>query len=122
MKKLFLFLIILTAGVNGFAQSQQSVTNSLQGTWELIGLLDDEDSFNEQDLKAENFVALYIFSNNVLNINNMGEIIGPVNFEHAGAYLKLSSGNGYSYHLPYSLHGNILIIHEGGYAFIYRKR
>jgi len=123
MKKILLFFVILTAmGVNCFAQSQAAQVKALQGTWNLIGIMNDEESYNEQDIKKEGLEVAYIFSKNSLTINKAGEIIGPVDFSPEGAYLELSLSGGPAGSLPYFLNANILVIHEGSYAFIYRKK
>ena len=120
MKKIILFLLAaLLISVNCFAQSQSQQTSALQGTWTLVAFLNDESSYTEQELKAENFVASYTFSGNYVTINNSSMIIGPVRFEPEGGYLKLIGEN--VVYLPYSLQENILILHEGNFAFIYRK-
>ncbi|MCL2804543.1 MAG: hypothetical protein FWD26_01205 [Treponema sp.] len=122
MKKIVLLLIaVALMSVNGFTQSQSAELRNLQGTWALIGLLNDSESYNEADVKAENLEVYYIFTNNSMTIRKPDGDIGPVNFVIENAYLRLGSGNNAGM-LPFNLQGNILIIHEGGYAFIYRKR
>jgi len=122
MKKIILLLfVIISININSFAQNQSIEIRNLQGTWALIGIMDDSESYNEKDIIAEKLEIYYIFSNNTITIRKPDEDIGPVNYTIEDAYIKMGSGNNI-YLMPYNLQGNILIIHEGGYAFIYRKR
>jgi hypothetical protein len=120
MKRIFLLLIIALVGVNCYAQRQSAEVRALQGTWILIGIMNDQESYTEQNIKTEGVDISYIFSGNNLTIKKESETIGPVVFEPNEGYLLLGpEGTG---RLPYNLQGRILIIHEGGFAFIYRKR
>jgi len=120
MKRILLMLIIMLVGVNCFAQRQSAEARALQGTWVLIAIMNDQESYNEQEINAERLEVSYIFSGDNLSIRRNNETIGPVKFEPSGSYLLIGpDGEG---RLPYNLQGRILIIHEGGYAFIYRKR
>ena len=120
MKKIVLFILIALL-ISGFcfAQNAQQQTRALQGTWLLIAIMNDEDSFTEADLKAENVIVTYSFKGNEVTIINQGEVVGPVSFQPEGGYLKLTGER--VFFLPYNLQGNILIIHESEYAYIYRK-
>ncbi|MDR2964254.1 MAG: hypothetical protein LBU88_00565 [Treponema sp.] len=120
MKRIFLLFVIALVGVNCYAQRQSAEERALQGTWILIGIMNDQESYNEQSIKAEGVDVSYIFSGNNLTIRKEGEVIGPVVFEPREGYLLLGPEGAAK--LPYNLQGRILIVHEGGYAFVYRKR
>jgi len=119
MKKMILFLVVaFVVSVNCFAQKMSDQAKALQGTWVMIGIMNDEESYDEQAIKAENLEILYIFSGDTVTIKNNGETIGPAKFQTTVGYLVLENGATQ----PYNLQGKILILHEGGITFIYRKR
>jgi len=119
-KTMFVVLIALAAGVVSFAQALSPQMKALQGTWVLIGGMSDDESFDEAAVKAENLEILYIFKGNEVTISKNGELVGPLKFEAASGFVLVGTGNVGK--LPYNLQGRILILHEGGYTFIYRKR
>jgi len=119
-KSILLFVVFMLICVNSFAQRQTPEVRALQGTWTLIAIMNAEESYNEQAINNENLIVTYIFSGNSVTINNSGTIIGPVNFTSEGAYLVLTGAN--TVNMPYFLHENILVLHEGGYTFIYQRK
>jgi len=123
MKRIVLFSISFIAAlisVNCFAQNQSPQVRALQGTWTLIAIMGNEISYSEENLKAESIDVTYTFSENNVTILSSGDVIGPVQFEPIDGCLKLTGeSTGY---LPYSLHGNILILHERNHTYIYRKK
>jgi len=120
MKKTILLLAVFAiVCVNVFAQRQTPEVRALQGTWTLIAIMNAEESYNEQAIRDENLVVTYTFSGNNVTINNAGNVIGPVSFVPQGAYLTLTGTS--TVNMPYFVQGNLLVLHEGGYTFIYRK-
>jgi len=120
MKKTIFFLVAaILVSVNCFAQKLSDQAKALQGTWEMIGIMNDEESYDEQAIKAESVDIVYIFSGDTMTVRKNGEVIGPVRFEPALGFLHLGNGE---VKLPYNLQGKILFLHESGYAYIYRKR
>ena len=119
-KNIVLVLIFTLMCMNIFAQRQSPEVRALQGTWVLIAGMNDEECFTEENLRAENLEMLYIFSGDTLTVRRNNETIGPVRFEVVPGYVCLIGET--TYYLPYNLQGRILIMHEGGYTFIYRKR
>ena len=119
-KAVFVFLIALFAIGFCFAQSLSTQVKALQGTWALIGILNDAESYDETVIKAGKVDISYVFKNNELTIKKYNETIGPVKFDAQSGYIYMGSSEDGK--LPYNLQGNILIIHEGGSACIYRKR
>lgn len=119
-KMLFVVLITVLASAFCFAQSASAESKALQGTWVLIAGMNDQESFGEADVKAENLEVLYIFKGSELTIRKNGEVIGPIVFNAIPSYIFIGPAN--EGKLSYNLQGKILIIHEGGFAFIYRKK
>jgi hypothetical protein len=121
MKKLCLVLLItVLASAFCFAQTATAESKALQGTWVLIAGMNDKECFGESDVKAENLEVFYIFKGNELTIKKNGETIGPLPFNAVPNYIFIGPAN--EGKLPFSLQGKILIIHEGGFAFVYRKK
>jgi len=121
MKKiLFVLLITVLASSFCFAQNMSAESKALQGTWVLIAGMNDQECFNEADVKAENLEVFYYFKGNQMTIDKNGEIIGPIVFNADASYIMI--GPNKEGKLPYNLQGNILILSEGGYTFIYRKK
>jgi len=118
-KTIFILMIAALVSVNSFTQELSAQARDLQGTWVLIGALNDTESYNEQAFKAERIEISYIFSGNTMTIKKNNETIGPVRFEPALGFLHLGNGEA---RLPYNLQGRILILHEAGNAYIYRKQ
>jgi hypothetical protein len=119
-KTIFVLLITVLAGAFCFAQTATAESKALQGTWVLIGGMNDKEAFNEAETKSEGLEVLYIFKGNELTIKKNGEVIGPVVYTALPNYILIGpNGEG---KLPYNLQGKILIVHEGGLAFIYRKK
>ena len=119
-KTIFVFLIALLASAHCFAQKMSPQVKALQGTWNLVAIINDEESYDEAGFKAEKIEISYIFKSNELTVRKNNETIGPVNFDAEDGFIKM--GAGYEVKLSYNLQGNILILHENGYACIYRKR
>jgi len=120
MKKTILVLAVaVMVSVNCFAQQLSEQARALQGTWALIGAMNDDESYDEQAMIAGELEIFYIFSGDSMTIRKNGEVIGPVRYEPALGYLRLGNGE---VRLPYNLQGNLLILHESGYVYIYRKR
>ena len=117
-KTILIVLAALLVTANCFAQKLSAETKALQGTWILIGIMNGEESFTEQMIKEEKLLVSYTFSGNTITVNNNGTIIGPFQFEPSAGFLLLETGN----RMAYNLQGKILILYEGGYAFIYRKK
>jgi len=118
-KTIFILMIAVLVSVNSFAQVLSAQARELQGTWVLIGALNDTESYDEQAFKAEKIEIFYIFSGDTMTIKKSNETIGPVRFEPALGFLHLGNGEA---RLPYNLQGRILILHEAGNAYIYRKQ
>ncbi len=120
MKRTILVLVAaVLVSVNCFAQKLSDQAKALQGTWVMIGIMNDEESYDEQAIKAENIEIVYIFSGDSMTVKKNGEVIGPVRFEPALGFLLLGNGE---VKMPYNLQGKILFLHESGYAYVYRKR
>jgi len=119
-KNIVLVLIFALMCMNIYAQRQSPEVRALQGTWVLIAGMNDQESFTEENLTAENLEVLYIFSGDTISVRRNNETIGPARFEVEPGYIRIIGET--TYYLPYNLQGRILILHEGGYAFIYRRR
>ena len=116
-KTIFIVLAALLVTVNCFAQKTSGDTKALQGTWVLVGIVGADESYTEQAIKEEKVKITYTFSGNNVTVNNNGTIIGPVQFEPSNGFLLLGAGT----RMAYNLQGKLLILFEGGFAFIYRK-
>jgi len=119
MKKI-LFVLLITVLASSFCFAQSAESKALEGTWVLIAGMNDQECYNEADVKAGNLEVYYIFKGNQLTISKNGEVIGPIAFNAGASYIMIGPNS--EGKLPYSLQGKILVIHEGGYAYIYSKK
>jgi len=119
-KTIFVFLIALLTSAFCFAQSMSAQARALQGTWILIGIMNDKESYDEAAIKAEKIDISYVFNNNNVTVKKYTETYGPIRFDAISGFIYLRPGDTDKF--AYNLQGNILIIHESGNAYIYRKR
>ena len=120
-------LLLVLAGVNCFAQSNEAKARALQGEWVCITLQDGDEIYKLSESPYKEVVEMvWKFEGDTLtsvskNIQAGTSQTDTATYSVDGDSLVLASGGKRDVY-PYTLNGNILIASGDGYVFTLRKR
>ena len=121
-KKLLIMitLLLLLAGTNCFAQNTAALQKALQGTWNLISIMENESITAESYFKENKVTIQFIVSGSGYSMKYPNKT-DTGTFTISPGYIMITNSE-YNEKMPYIIEGKILILFSDNSALVFRKK